>query len=340
MIMKFLKVVALLLVASLTLSSCVTICGKRKTIYVDSKPQGAQVYADGKYAGVTPCKIKSRKPKKNLSFYKDGYYSKEISTYRKHNGHVWWNMLFTGVIGVLVDIPYFERYSSKYYSVNLISRPKPTPKPSTTVSKKQSYKMASSETLSKIVVSNSNTELKANEIYKKYQSAVFMIYTSNNVRISQGSGFFVSSNGIGVSNYHVFKESFKGQEVIKLSNGTTYKVQEVLAYSEKYDFILFKVAGTGFNYIPITKRGYSVGDEVYAIGSPRGYENTISTGIISQKHPDYYIQISVPIDHGSSGGALINKYGEIIGITSGGRDDSGANLNFARDIMVIFNTSF
>ena len=47
------------------------------------------------------------------------------------------------------------------------------------------------------------------------------------------------------------------------------------------------------------------------------------------------IQISVPIDHGSSGGALINEYGEVIGITSGGFDDSGANLNFAVNINVV-----
>ena len=182
--------------------------------------------------------------------------------------------------------------------------------------------------------------MKAKDIFKKYKSAVFMIYTSDNVSISQGSGFFVSSDGIGISNYHVFKGTFKGQEVIKTSNGSTYKVQEVLAYSEQYDYIVFKVQGNGFNYIPVTKRGYEVGDEVYAIGSPRGLENTISNGLISQKRNDYIIQISVPIDHGSSGGALINSFGEVIGITSGGRDDSGASLNFARDIRAIFNTTY
>ena len=113
-----------------------------------------------------------------------------------------------------------------------------------------------------------------------------------------------------------------------------------MAYSERYDYILFKVNGDYFNYIPVTKRGYEIGDEVYAIGSPKGLENTLSNGLISQEYKDYYIQISVPIDHGSSGGALINSYGEVIGITSGGRDDSGANLNFARDIRAIFTTKY
>lgn len=65
--------------------------------------------------------------------------------------------------------------------------------------------------------------------------------------------------------------------------------------------------------------------------------NTLSNGLISQKWDEDHMQISVPIDHGSSGGALINQYGEVIGITSGGRDDSHANLNYAIDIRTIFN---
>lgn len=78
-----------------------------------------------------------------------------------------------------------------------------------------------------------------------------------------------------------------------------------------------------------------MGERVYTIGSPKGLENTFASGEISQIREDHFIQISCPIDHGSSGGALINKYGEVIGITTGGRDDSGANLNFAKDICVI-----
>ena len=79
----------------------------------------------------------------------------------------------------------------------------------------------------------------------------------------------------------------------------------------------------------------SVGDKAYAIGSPRGLDNTLSDGMISQIRENDYLQISVPIDHGSSGGALLNEYGEVIGITSGGLDDSGANLNYAISIDVV-----
>lgn len=339
--MNHLKITVLLLGETLTLSSCVTILGKKQTIHVDSYPQNAKVYAGTKYIGITPCTYKSKIAESTLTFEKDGYYPTTISTSTKMRGAIWWNLLFTGFIGVLADIPFATKYTNLYYSTNLSAKPQPyTPTPSMASPTVAPEMRASHSTLSKIALSNSNTEMKAKTIYRKYKSAVFMIYTSDNVSISQGSGFFVSSDGIAISNYHVFKGRFKGEEIIKLSNGNIYKVQEVLAYSEQHDYIVFKVEGNSFNYIPVTKRGYEIGDEVYAIGSPRGLENTLSNGLISQKRSDYFIQISAPIDHGSSGGALINIYGEVIGITSGGRDDSGANLNFAQDIRAIFNETY
>ena len=88
--------------------------------------------------------------------------------------------------------------------------------------------------------------------------------------------------------------------------------------------------------LPLSAQYRICGDErinllirAYAIGSPRGLENTFSSGEIAQLRGNGVLQISVPIDHGSSGGALLNEYGEAIGITSAGFDDSGANLNFA-----------
>ena len=183
----------------------------------------------------------------------------------------------------------------------------------------------------------SSTTFTGPEIFEKYNSAVFMVYTSSGWAGYQGSGFFVSSTGIGVSNYHVFKGTTKGYETIKLSDGSTYKIRKVIAANEAEDVIIFQLETNkrNFNYIPMAANSPRVGEKVYAIGSPLGYENTFSSGEISQLRGNNMLQISVPIDHGSSGGALINEYGELIGITSAGRDDSGANLNFAIDIKVI-----
>lgn len=181
-----------------------------------------------------------------------------------------------------------------------------------------------------------NDVLSASEVYEKYNTAVFMIYTSDGNAVSQGSGFFIAADGLAVSNYHVFKSSVIGLEVIKLSDGTQCKVREVIAKNEEYDFILFYVdVERTCNYIPITNRICKVGEKIFTIGSPQALENTFSSGEISQLRGNYRIQINAPIDHGSSGGALINEYGEVIGITSSGYDDSGANLNFAVDINVI-----
>ncbi len=201
-------------------------------------------------------------------------------------------------------------------------------------------KLVAPEILARISVSNSLKELSPKDIYKKYNNAVFLIYTNNGEQIAQGSGFIVSNDGIAVSNYHVFKDTYKGLEIVKFPNGETYKIKEVYGFSEKYDYIVFKLDGYSFDYIPVHIGDIEIGDEVFAIGSPRGLVNTISNGLISQHHDGFIYQISVPIDHGSSGGALINKYGEVIGITSGGIDTSQANLNFAYDIKAIFSRSY
>ena len=192
-------------------------------------------------------------------------------------------------------------------------------------------KIKSKQAISKSIQSHI---LEPTEIFKKYNSAVFMIYTTDGLGVFQGSGFFISENGVAVSNYHVFKGTAVGSEVIKLSDGRQCKISEVIAKSESEDYILFRIKGH-FVHIPVSHRKNNVGEKVYTIGSPRGLENTFSSGEISQIRDDNYIQISCPIDHGSSGGVLINAYGEAIGITTGVHDESGANLNFAKNIKVL-----
>ncbi len=179
--------------------------------------------------------------------------------------------------------------------------------------------------------------LSPTEIFERLSSAVFKIHTSTGFEGYQGSGFFISSDGVAVSNYHVFQGTAVGYEDIILSNGATYKVTEVYHKSEEYDFIIFKVGvNRNVNYIPIASSTPRVGEMIYTIGSPRGLDNTFSSGEISQiRENGEILQISAPIDHGSSGGVLLNTKGEAVGITSGGIDDSGANLNYAWNINLI-----
>lgn len=179
--------------------------------------------------------------------------------------------------------------------------------------------------------------LSGSEIFKKYGKSVFMVFTSDGSNNYQGSGFFIGKHGLAVSNYHVFEGTNIGDEYIQLSydDETLYKVSDVVYRSKEPDFIIFHVDYENSSYIPIAKSKPSIGDKVFAIGSPRGLENTFSSGEISQIRDSNYLQISVPIDHGSSGGVLLNTKGEAVGITSAGLDYSGANLNFAIDIKVL-----
>lgn len=182
-----------------------------------------------------------------------------------------------------------------------------------------------------------NKKLEGKDIFKKYSTAVFMVFTSDGFNGYQGSGFFINSSGLAVSNYHVFQGTNKGAEQIKLvGSDIAYKVTNVLYSSKDYDFILFQTNCTNTNYIPIAQNKPSVGERVFAIGSPRGLENTFSSGEVSQWRDTYLMQISALIDHGSSGGALINEYGEVVGITSGSfYDGSQANLNYAWSIEAV-----
>lgn len=191
-----------------------------------------------------------------------------------------------------------------------------------------------------VTISNNRgdkNKLDGSKIFAKYNTAVFMVFTSDGYNGYQGSGFFINSDGLAVSNYHVFQGTNIGAEQIKLANSNeAYKVAEVIHSDAEEDFILFRVDVSNTNYIPLAKYKPQVGEKVYAIGSPRGLENTFSSGEVSQWRDKNLMQISALIDHGSSGGALINEYGEVVGITSGSfADGSQANLNYAWSIDAI-----
>ena len=179
--------------------------------------------------------------------------------------------------------------------------------------------------------------LEGQEIFDRYATAVFTVFIGDGLNRIQGSGFFIDNNGLAVSNYHIFRGARRGMEKIKLlGDNEFYYITEVFQSSEEEDFILFRVNCSNTNYLPIASSKPKIGERVFAIGSPRGLENTISSGEVSQWRDTYKMQISAQIDHGSSGGALINEYGEVVGITSGTFfDGSQANLNYAWSIDAI-----
>ena len=176
-------------------------------------------------------------------------------------------------------------------------------------------------------------ELNAEEIYARCTPAVFYleIYNSDGWAIKSGSGFFLNENGVAVTNFHVISGASDAAAV--LSDGRECHVSGVYNWNEEEDWAVIQVEGSGFSALTVGSESSAVGGaKVYAIGSPLGLQNTMTDGMIS--NPSRmdgnvrYLQTSAAISHGSSGGALINKYGEVIGITSAGYDE-GQNLNLA-----------
>ncbi len=183
-------------------------------------------------------------------------------------------------------------------------------------------------------------ELTPEQLYELCSPSVFYIevYDTKGNPFASGSGFFIDSNGTAVTNYHVIDEAQSATAIIP-DTGKKFDIVGVYDYSVENDWAVIKVNCTGNSYLTLDDGSTVVGAAtVYAIGSPQGLQNTISTGIISTPERVMdgvtYIQTTAAISHGSSGGALLNKYGEVIGITSASVE-SGQNLNFALPISCI-----
>ena len=178
----------------------------------------------------------------------------------------------------------------------------------------------------------SKKEYSAAEIYEKYSSAVFYFESldATGMPIGNGSGFFIDSDGTAVVNYHEIDGAYSAKITIA-DTESVYDVLGVYDYSEEQDWAIIKVDGTGFSYLQLGNSFEVVGGEVvYAIGSPLGLQNTISQGIISNPKRVVdgldLIQNTASINRGSSGGALLNVYGEVIGITTGSFDMVSLNV--------------
>ncbi len=185
-------------------------------------------------------------------------------------------------------------------------------------------------------------ELTAEEIYKKTSKSVFYIevYDAEDKTLATGSGFFIGEDGTAVTNFHVLRGADSAKVTIAETD-KTYSVEGIYDFDIDGDWAVIKVKPTARPFETLTIGASDTvigGASVYAVGSPLGLQDTISEGIISNpsrtEGGNTYIQTSAAISSGSSGGALINKYGEVIGITSASYVE-GQNLNLALPISVI-----
>jgi len=165
------------------------------------------------------------------------------------------------------------------------------------------------------------------EIVYRYDDSIVTIETDR----GQGSGMVIDDRWV-LTNFHVVSDATEG--TIELTNGESLKINGVLAYDEDADLAIIETASS-IGALPVVidqSHVYFKGDPVIAIGSPKGFRNTASEGVVSNIHYDggvNYIQTTAAIDQGSSGGALFDEYGEVIGITTSMIPDTTANLNLA-----------
>jgi serine protease Do len=138
---------------------------------------------------------------------------------------------------------------------------------------------------------------------------------------AQGSGFIVDPSGIIITNAHVVKDA--KEVTVKLTDRREYRAK-VLGADAKTDIAVLKIDAKNLPVLALgNTKDLKVGEWVLAIGSPFGFENTVTAGVVSAKGrslPDDsyvpFIQTDVAVNPGNSGGPLLNTRGEVVGINS------------------------
>jgi putative serine protease PepD len=173
------------------------------------------------------------------------------------------------------------------------------------------------------------------QIYEASQPGVVEISAGSGASQAQGSGFVYDGDGHVVTNQHVVEGA--SDITIRFSNGSTYPAT-LVGTDPSTDLAVVKVDAPASVLHPLELGDSSdveVGDAVVAMGSPFGLEGTITSGIVSALHrqmtaPNNFtitdsIQTDAAINHGNSGGPLLNMQGQVVGVNAQIESESGGN---------------
>jgi len=161
---------------------------------------------------------------------------------------------------------------------------------------------------------------------------VLLTYDKEGRSLGQGTGFFITRDGDVITNYHVLKGASRAE--VRTSSGEIYPVKQVIAEDEEGDLIRVSVdiPKEAIHPLSIYPSFPEVGEQIVVIGTPLGFEKTVSDGIISaiREVPEFgkILQVTAPISQGSSGSPVVNMKGEVVGVVSF-FVIPGQNLNFA-----------
>lgn len=175
-------------------------------------------------------------------------------------------------------------------------------------------------------------ELDFEELALRASSVVMIaIHDDRGDIIGSGSGIMIGRDGYILTNNHVARGGRYYSVRIENDDGM-YKTDEIIKYNSLLDLAVIRI-DRKLQPLPIYRGSKPLvrGQKVVAIGSPLGLFNSVSDGIISgfRRINDVdMIQFTAPTSHGSSGGAVLNMYGEVIGVSTAGIDE-GQNINLA-----------
>jgi S1-C subfamily serine protease len=167
------------------------------------------------------------------------------------------------------------------------------------------------------------------EIVRKAKPAVVEIITADaHGNVSSGTGFFITPEGLLLTNYHVIKNALTVGA--RTPSGAYYPFSGEWTKLPGVDIAMLKFNANDVSYLKLDSNvQVEEGQRVLVIGSPEGLEGTVSDGLVAAiRQNGQYVQITAPISHGSSGSPVLNEQGQVIGVATS-MVVNGQNLNFA-----------
>lgn len=220
----------------------------------------------------------------------------------------------------------------------------PDPRPATSSPTNPSRMQEPPGTAVRPSIAPADRSLNLEDLYARLCPSVVVIETFDHSGgpLAQGSGFVVSNDGLVATNQHVIRDALRAK--VSFEDGSTVSAEFVGAGDVTNDLALLRIPGARR---PSLELGDSdtvrTGQAVFAIGTPRGYQRSLSNGIVSglrsARDPELgrpMLQMTVPISPGSSGGPLFDEAGRVVGICTSTRLDA-QNLNFAVPVNALKN---
>jgi S1-C subfamily serine protease len=314
-----------------------------KGVNFQSIPSGAQVEVNGSVTCTTPCSI-------NVPNY---YFGAKHTAFSKHSeAPITVRLVKDGYLPKAIEIttgPLHWRnlngvHLYDYYVVNTTDynvRLDATQQFFGSAAPSSSLTQA---TASASVSRSDDGVLSTEDIVRNAMPAVITVSTAE----GWGSGFLISSEGVVVTNAHVIGRHQSA--TVTLTGGQTLETSAIFQDADK-DLALLRIPGGGYPFLALSERPPSAGADVIAIGSPGigdvALTNTVTKGIVSAVRNiegETWIQTDVSINHGNSGGPLLNSRGQVVGVNTLAANKSlYSGLNFsisAAEIEILIQTQF